>query len=615
MALALRQKQTDAVVKMLNLNQSVASAGTADEEVYKVLILDRFCRDVLSPLIRVNDLRKHGITLYFTIDKERQIIPDVPAIYFVQPTSSNVDRIIKDASKGIYESFHLNFSSSIPRPCLEDLATGMLKGDCIQRISKVYDQYLEFVTLEHGMFSLAQPLTYVQLNDPQAQDKDVEAAVDSIVNGLFCVLVTLGVVPLIRCPKGGPAEMVASQLDSRLRDHLASRNNLFTEAGHLGSSFQRPLFCIFDRNFELTAAVQHVWSYRSMVHDVLGMKLNRVVQGGKPYELDDSDSFWVANSSSPFPKVAEEVEAQLNKYKQDVDAVNRRTGSRGEVDFDEQELLGNTKHLMSAVNSLPELTERKRMIDKHTNLATALLGDIKARSLDGHYNLEDDMLTRGTVDRNALLSVMKGKGTKDDKLRTAIVYLLSVEASLATEVEAVEAALREADVDLSSFLYVKKIKSLNTILATAAAGSKSNLVDWAEKLYGQSISAVTAGVKNLLSGGRQLAVTRAVEALMEARLGPDTEAYLLFDPRSPKTSSLSRGQVTQGPFKEAIVFMIGGGNYNEYLSLQELAHRQPPVKNIMYGSTEILTGKEFVDQLAALGRKMGVGGNPQPHEI
>eukprot|EP00250_Pteridium_aquilinum_P002767 c1297_g1_i1 orf=162-1994(+) len=608
MALSLRQKQTDAVVRMLNLNNSVVSGGTADEEVYKVLILDRFCRDILSPLIRVNDLRKHGITLYFTIDKERQIIPDVPAVYFVQPTAANVDRIIKDASKGVYESFHLNFSSSIPRPLLEDLAAGALKADCIERISKLFDQYLEFVTLEHGMFSFGQPLTYVQLNDPQAQDNDVESTVEGIVNGLFCVIVTLGVVPVIRCPKGGPAEMVATQLDSRLRDHLAARNNLFTEAGHLGSSFQRPILCIFDRNFELTAAVQHVWSYRPMVHDVLGMKLNRVVHGGKPYELDDSDSFWVANSSAPFPKVAEMVEAQLNKYKQDVDAVNRRTGSKGEMDFDEQELLGNTKHLMSAVNSLPELTERKKMIDKHTNIATALLGEIKSRALDGYYNIENDMLGRGSVDRNTLLTVLKGKGTKEDKLRTAIVYLLALEATPAAEIEAIEGALREADIDLSSFLYVKKMKSLNSTLAAATAGSRSNLVDWAEKLYGQSLSAVTAGVKSLLSGGRELAVTQAVEALMEARPGPETEAYLVFDPRAPKTSSRAH---IQGPFKEAIVFMIGGGNYNEYLSLQELAQRQQPVRNIIYGTTEVLSGREFVEQLGVLGTKMGLGGQPK----
>ena len=31
---------------------------------------------------------------------------------------------------------------------------------------------------------------------------------------------------------------------------------------------------------------------------------------------------------------------------------------------------------------------------------------------------------------------------------------------------------------------------------------QNNLLDWADKLYGQSISAVTKGVKSLLSGGK-----------------------------------------------------------------------------------------------------------------
>lgn len=48
---------------------------------------------------------------------------------------------------------------------------------------------------------------------------------------------------------------------------------------------------------------------------------------------------------------------------------------------------------MAAVSSLPELTERKRTIDKHTNLATRLLGEIKARGLDQYYNTEEDLLT------------------------------------------------------------------------------------------------------------------------------------------------------------------------------------------------------------------------------
>lgn len=617
MALNLRQRQTDCIIRMLNLNQPVNSSGTANEEVYKILIYDKFCQTILSPLIHVKDLRKHGVTLYFLIDKDRKPVHDVPAVYFVQPTHSNILRIVSDASRSLYDTFHLNFSFSIPRPLLEDLASGTLNSDSVHRISKVHDQYLEFVTLEDNLFSLAQKSCYLQLNDPSAGDREIEEIVEKIVSGLFCVLATLAVVPIIRCPRDGPAEMVASALDQRLRDHLLSKNNLFSEGGSSVSSFQRPVLCIFDRNFELSVGIQHDFRYKPLVHDVLGLKLNRLsVQGDKggmrSYELDSSDPFWVANGSLEFPEVAVEIETQLNKYKKDIEEVNRRTGGNDGAEFDGQDLIGNTKHLMNAVNSLPELTERKQVIDKHTNIATVLLGEIKERSLDSFAKKENDMMIRGSIDRNELLGVLKGKGTKVDKLRFAIMYLISAETIPQSEVEMVETALRESEVDTSAFQYVKKIKSLNVSLASANS-SRSNIVDWAEKLYGQSISAVTAGVKNLLSSDRQLALTRIVEALMDGKPNPEIDPYLVFDARTPKSSS-GVGSIShlKGPFKEAIVFMIGGGNFVEHGSLQELARRQQPIKHVIYGTTEILTGDEFVEQLSQLGQKMGLGSNIAP---
>lgn len=51
--------------------------------------------------------------------------------------------------------------------------------------------------------------------------------------------------------QGGAAQHVATALDARLREHLKSRTNLFTEAAS-GLTISRPLLCLFDRNFELS---------------------------------------------------------------------------------------------------------------------------------------------------------------------------------------------------------------------------------------------------------------------------------------------------------------------------------------------------------------------------
>ena len=47
----------------------------------------------------------------------------------------------------------------------------------------------------------------------------------------------------------------------------------------------------------------------------------------------------------------------------------------------EAEALGNaTKALQSTIAQLPELQEKKRLLDMHTIIATEMLGQIKARA-------------------------------------------------------------------------------------------------------------------------------------------------------------------------------------------------------------------------------------------
>ena len=325
------------------------------------------------------------------------------------------------------------------------------------------------------------------------------------------------------------------------------------------------------------------------------------------YELDDCDQIWVTHASFEFPKAAGEVDNLLRKWKADKDDLNKEPG----VNLDEDDLMGtNTKHLTAAMNAVPELVERKRLIDKHINIGGALLEEIKGRSLDHFHSVEEEMLARGAVDTRQVIDLLRTKGNSEDKLRLAVVHLLVSDQPLPADLEAIEGALREGGVDAAAVHYIKQLKRLNQSLTSAQGqGSKDDLLDWAGR-FGQSIGQSMKNVTSrILASGRQLVVTRAVEALIEAKPVPEVEAFVMLDPRAARGTGPS-GSASQGrgPFKEAIVFMIGGGNYVEYGALQEFAQRQQPPRNIIYGCTEVVSGKEFLTQLAELGRKMGAGG-------
>lgn len=179
---------------MLQLNLAQSSAQKEDE-TYKVLVVDRFTKGIIAPLLNLADLRKQGITLVLDLERQREAIPDVPAVYFIQASESTIQAVSKDVAAGLYDSFHLNLALSCSRPLLELLASNTVTSQSVQRIAKVYDQYLSFIALEPSLFSLSMPDIYLQLNDPQAQDAQIEASAVGARHActmhafIFCTLV------------------------------------------------------------------------------------------------------------------------------------------------------------------------------------------------------------------------------------------------------------------------------------------------------------------------------------------------------------------------------------------------------------------------------------------
>lgn len=376
----------------------------------------------------------------------------------------------------------MNFISPISRQKLEDLASAALQSSSVANIHKVYDQYVNFITLEDDMFVLkhqnSDAMSYYAINRGNTQDFEMEGIMDSMVDSLFAVFATLGNVPIIRAPKGTAAEMVARKLEKKLRENLwDARNNLFhmdaTQAGAF--SFQRPILILLDRNIDMATPLHHTWTYQALAHDVLDLALNRVVvtddddgksTGAKPKQkscdLDTKDKFWRLHKGSPFPTVAEAIQEELELYRSSEDEIKKlktSMGIDGENEIAYSMVNDNTEKLTNAVNSLPQLMEMKRLIDMHTKIATSILNYIKSRRLDSFFELEEKIMSKLALDRT--LSDMFADpefGTLEDKMRLFLIYYICTPHVAEAEVQRIEAALREQGCDLSALPYVRRWK-------------------------------------------------------------------------------------------------------------------------------------------------------------
>jgi len=76
---------------MLNFN----AMTQADRPVWKLLVLDASGQAIISPILKVNDLREQGVTLFLQLKQERERVEEVPVIYFVAPVAESIELILQ----------------------------------------------------------------------------------------------------------------------------------------------------------------------------------------------------------------------------------------------------------------------------------------------------------------------------------------------------------------------------------------------------------------------------------------------------------------------------------------------------------------------------------------
>jgi len=425
--------------------------------------------------------------------------------------------------------------------------------------------------------------------------------------------------------------MVSRSLEGRIRELLARGGaqaaELFSGAAvGADTTSQRPLLCITDRDMDLVTMLNHTWTYQAMAHDVLNMKLNRLTVAvdetegssgappkAKSYDVDESDAFWVKHAGEPFPAVANAVHEEIqnfNKKRSEMSGGGEDTDSTGAMN----------KGLTDAINALPEMTEKKRSIDMHTNIATAMLNEVKARELDRYYEMEDNFASQSLgTSVSQLLELMKDpqRGTIADKTRALMALYLSKPSITSAQLQSLIDALSGNGGDSAGVAYLQHLASIRSMSIPSlvgnptASGSTSAgsllggamLGGLADKMRKGGEGLLTAGmnnIKNIVTSKKDLLVCQVLDSLMEQKVTELTQNYLYLDPKAAPSMGGGEGPRIRAPFRKGIAFVVGGGNYTEMQSVQEWA--QAHGRQVAYGSTDMVSPVQFVEELRELGQ-------------
>lgn len=93
---------------------------------------------------------------------------------------------------------YLNFVTRIDRPLLEKLAQELTAHNCVSMVSKIYDQYLDVIALEPGMFTLNIKDAFMRYNEPSLSEAQIRGFMSSVATGLLSMVRVLGALPIIR---------------------------------------------------------------------------------------------------------------------------------------------------------------------------------------------------------------------------------------------------------------------------------------------------------------------------------------------------------------------------------------------------------------------------------
>jgi len=583
---------------------------------WRVLIVDQQSMRMVSACTKMQDLSAEGITIVETIDKNREPLPAMEAIYLITPSEKSVDRLIRDFQsqhRTQYRAAHVYFTEACPEDRFKEICNSLAS----RRIKTLQEINIAFTPYESQVYSLDRPTAFGSLYNPDMAGRK-SAELEAMAEQLATLCSTLGEYPSIRyrADFDGNAEfaaMVQQKLDAYKADE--------PEMGE-GPEKAKSQLLIIDRGLDVVTALVHELTFQAMAYDLLDQTNGRSAESAhikndiykyeasrgseKEVILDENDDLWVELRHKHIANVSQNVNIKMKQFKQDK-----------KVDGGD----GNIRDLSQMIKKMPQHQKELAKFSTHLNMAEQCMS-VYTGYVDKLCKVEQDLAMGKDSEGEKIRDHMKNivpilldqSVSNKDKIRIIQLYIQSKENGI-TE-ENFTKLVQHAQIPADQKEMITNLSKLGVNVVINAQNKSKKI--WKPKRRDRvteqtyQMSRWTPVVKDL------------VDDSIEGKLDPQhfpfhkqrQESHLKSAPTSArygqwhkdKEKTAAGGAAASKTVPRVIVFMVGGVTYSELRCAYEITNERKKSWEVIVGGSHIVTPAKFLDDVKGLSRGPDMGG-------
>lgn len=534
------------------------------------------------------------------------------AICFVRPTPDSIQFLIDELRNPKYAKYELFFSNIVKKSALERLA----ESDDHEVVQKVQELFADYFVINNDLYSMNLQAPSRTIFGENGPDSWAAESLNRSVEGLLAVLLSLKKKPLIRYERNSP---MAKKLGTEIQYQMKQEQTLFDFRNNRADT--PPILLILDRRNDPITPLLMPWTYQAMVHELLGIKNNRVDLSSVPdIQADlkevvlsgDQDAFFRKSMYLNFGDLGATIKEYVNQYQ-------TKTKSNQNI-----ESIADMKRF---VEDYPEFRKLSGNVSKHVALVSELSRLISVNQLLEVSQLEQSLACNDAhnADLKTIQEMIQHPLSDDIKVRLVALYALRYQHNANYALNPLLSLLEHAGVPKRRF------DTIRTLIHQygGSAHRQENLFE-AESFFSRAQSGFKGlkGAENVYTQHEPL-LERTLSSLIKGKLRKSTHPFL--DPgdgtlpswaRSDMSGSGGIGSATNGigggggggPLgdterpQDIVIFMVGGVMLEEARLVAEINASTPAVR-IVLGGTGVLNSASFLDELEYAGARW-----PEPIE-